>query len=397
MSTKRKQGADSNAMETSDTTGQVVSISIDEAPANIQPVLATFLGAVPPVASLFSTYRPIAGDETDNCIVVNETDRVEYVGQTFEDSKPLLDGCKYLIGIYDSKTDTVVFRQAPYVRVKTVIKSLKSSHGVVERRESRHIPQALNELGVKFGNMRLKATVSADELNKINMDSLGADMDVIGASIEKSSSFMLSMKEIAMENDKSLPVPKFNAEAETAAEIYDVDDVLSKKNAGFINVAVLAKTTDPVERKRLIPGRSTFVANKVEQIISQKKPDLALLRRVIYLAYLMKFYYVGRNGLQNRETCARILTCSPEIINTIFDRFTEGIPGSVNPDGSPVHVKTPACENRLMCHILVLMLSLNNWVLIPTEVAADMAMDSRSMQKYLEYIGCENKTIDDTE
>ncbi|KAJ2892881.1 DNA-directed RNA polymerase I subunit rpa49, partial [Coemansia aciculifera] len=357
------------------------------------PVLATFLGAVPPVASAFSTYRNISSGKNDNCIVVSETDKVEYVGQTFEDDKPLLNGCKYLIGVYDPKTDTVVFRQAPYVRVKTVIKSLKNSRGVVERRDPSHIPQARNELGVEFGSKKQKSSIRADERNKINMDTVRADMDVIGASIEKNSSSMPSMKEIAIENENALPVPKFNAEAETAAEIYDMDDVLSKKNAGFINVAVLAKTTDPVERKRLIPGRSTFVANKVEQIISQKKPDLALLRRVIYLAYLMKFYYVGRNGLQNRETCARILTCSPEIINTIFDRFTEGIPGSVNPDGSPVHVKTPACENRLMCHILVLMLSLNNWVLILTEVAADMAMDSRSTLRYLQSVGCKIEAI----
>ncbi|KAJ2573707.1 hypothetical protein GGH95_004021, partial [Coemansia sp. RSA 1836] len=83
MGSKRKQAEDS----TSDTTaGQAaaVVISIDKSPANIQPVLATFLAAVPPVASAFSTYKHASNN--DNCIIVSETDKVEYVGQNFETS-----------------------------------------------------------------------------------------------------------------------------------------------------------------------------------------------------------------------------------------------------------------------------------------------------------------------
>ncbi|KAJ2021820.1 DNA-directed RNA polymerase I subunit rpa49, partial [Coemansia sp. S85] len=279
MGTKRKQAEVSGNGATSDTTGQEVSISIDRTPANIQPVLATFLAAVPPVASSFSTYRYIANSKNDDCIVVSETDKVEYVGQNFENGKPLINGCRYMIGVYDPEKDTVVFRQAPYVRVNTVIKSLKNSRGVAERTNPSQIPQARNDLGVEFGSKKQKAGIRAEERNRINMDNVRNDMSVIGASIEQRASTMPSEEEIAKENEKARPVPKYDPDAKTAAEIYDMEDVLSKSNAAFINASALAKATDPEEHRKYVPVRTEFVAKKIEQIIGQKKPDLALLRR----------------------------------------------------------------------------------------------------------------------
>ncbi|KAJ2796901.1 DNA-directed RNA polymerase I subunit rpa49, partial [Coemansia furcata] len=225
MGTKRKQAEVGGNTANSDTTGQGVSISIDKSPANIQPVLATFLAAVPPVASSFSTYKYISNTKNDDCIVVSETDKVEYVGQNFENGKPLVNGCKYMIGVYDPKKDTVVFREAPYVRVNTVIKSLKNSRGVAERTNPSQVMQARNELGVEFGSKKQKAGIRAEERNKINMDNVRGDMDVIGASIEQRTSSMPSAQDIAKENEKARPVPKYNESATMAAEIYDMDDV----------------------------------------------------------------------------------------------------------------------------------------------------------------------------
>ncbi|KAJ2747921.1 DNA-directed RNA polymerase I subunit rpa49 [Coemansia sp. BCRC 34301] len=393
MSTKRKHSGDGSIATTSDTTGQTVSISIDKSPANIQPVLATFLAAVPPVASSFSTYRCSNNTGNDDYIVVSETDKVEYVGQSFENGKPLVNGCRYMIGVYDPQKDTVVFRQAPYVRVSTVIKSLKNSRGVAERSDPTLIPQARNELGVEFGSKKQKSSIRAEERNRINMDTVRADMDVIGASIEQRTSSMPTEKEIAKDNEQALPVPKYDPEAKTPADIYDMEDVLSKANAAFINAAAVAKAADPEELKRLVPVRTGFVTKKIEQIVGQKKPDLALLRRVMYLAYLIRFVSIGRKPLQSRETCVRIMACSPEIANVIFDKFADCVAGSANPDGSPVYVKTPANESKLMCHIFVLMLSLNNWILFPAEIASDLGLDTRTTFRYLQSVGCKMEAI----
>ncbi|KAJ2036333.1 DNA-directed RNA polymerase I subunit rpa49 [Coemansia sp. S16] len=393
MGTKRKQAEVSSNNATSDTTGQEVSISIDRSPANIQPVLAKFLAAVPPVASSFSTYKYISNTKNDDCIVVSETDKVEYVGQNFENGKPLINGCRYMIGVYDPKKDTVVFRQAPYVRVNTVIKSLKNSRGVAERTNQDQVMQARNDLGVEFGSKKQKAGIRAEERNKINMDSVRADMDVIGASIEQRTSSMPTAQDIAKDNEKARPVPKYDPDAKTAAEIYDMEDVLSKSNAAFINALALSKATDAEEHRKLVPVRSEFVAKKIEQIVGQKKPDLDLLRRVMYLAYLIKFVNIGRKAMQSRETCVRTLCCSPEIANVIFDKFADCVAGAANPDGSPVYIKTAASESKLMCHIFVLMLSLNNWILIPTEVAADLGMEVRTAMRYLGSVGCKMEAL----
>ncbi|KAJ2354700.1 DNA-directed RNA polymerase I subunit rpa49 [Coemansia sp. RSA 2611] len=168
-----------------------------------------------------------------------------------------------------------------------------------------------------------------------------------------------------------------------------MEDVLSNSNAAFINASALAKATDPEEHRKYVPVRTEFVAKKIEQIIGQKKPDLALLRRVMYLAYLIRFVNIGSKLIQNRESCIRSLCCSPEIATVIFDKFADCVAGTANPDGSPVYKKTPASESRLMCHIFVLMLSLNNWILFPADVAADLGLPIRETNS----VGCKLEPI----
>ncbi|KAJ1833956.1 hypothetical protein LPJ70_006376, partial [Coemansia sp. RSA 2708] len=98
-----------------------VTLSIDSSKAKVQPVLATFSAAVPPVASTFSTYRGISKSKSNDYIIVNESEKMEYVGKSFDGDRPLVDGCRYLIGVYDKTNDTVTFRQAPFVCVNSVI------------------------------------------------------------------------------------------------------------------------------------------------------------------------------------------------------------------------------------------------------------------------------------
>ncbi|KAJ1990295.1 DNA-directed RNA polymerase I subunit rpa49 [Coemansia spiralis] len=368
--------------------GKKVSISVDSSKAAIKPVVATFTAAIPPVASSFATYKCLDKSKSDNHMVVSETEKIEFVGQNFENDKPLFTGCKYLVGVYDKATDTVTFHQAPYVRINSMIKSLRSSAGVPDRDISRNVLGARNELGEAFGNKKRKAQIRAEERNKINMETVKSDMDVIETSIGLRTSSMPTNKDLQKVADDSRPVPKYNPEATNPADIYDMEDVLAKASAAHINIMPFIKASDMEECKKNIPVRSMFVLKKVEQIIDQNKPDLTALRRVLYLAYLLRFSSIKNSALQKREVCIEALQCSPEVADVIYEKFTECVAGSINPDGTPMYTKTPATESKLICHIAVLMLSANSWVLYPAEMAADLGIAGKKAEKYLESVGC---------
>ncbi|KAJ1961342.1 DNA-directed RNA polymerase I subunit rpa49 [Dipsacomyces acuminosporus] len=385
MGSKRKSMSDESSKSSN------VKVSVDNSKATVQPVLATFAATLPPVAASFATFRSADNDRKDDCIVVSETDKVEYVGQNFEDGKPLYAGCKYLVGVYDKKAGTVTFRHAPLVRVNTVIKSLKDSRGVVDRDISARILQARNELGEAFGNKKRKAQIRAEERNKINMDTVKGGADIIGASIEMRTSSMPSAKEMADAMER--PVPKYNPSATVASEVYDMEDVLSKTESLSINVTSFVNAAVPEDYAQYVPVRSAFVNKKIQDILDQKKPDLLLLRRALFLSYLMKFITFNSKTLQNREGCIKTLRCSPEMADIIFDRFAECVAGSVNSDGTPVYMKTSATESKLSCYIAVLMLSLSSWVLYPSEMAADLGIPSKKAEKYLESVGCKLETV----
>ncbi|KAJ1667033.1 DNA-directed RNA polymerase I subunit rpa49 [Coemansia sp. RSA 1813] len=368
--------------------GKKVSISIDSSKAVVQPVVASFAAAVPPMASSFSTYKSVDKNKSNDCIVVSETEKIEYVGQTFEDNKPLFTGCKYLVGVYDKKTDTVTFRKAPYVRVNSAIKSLKDSTGVVERNMSNRIIQARNELGEAFGNKKRKAQIRAEERNKINMDTVKGDMSIIETSIGLRTSSMPTAEDLKSVEDANRPVPKYDLEATKPEDIYDMDDVLPMAIASHINVTPFTKATDTDEYRQNVPVRSLFVLKKIELTLEQKKPDINMLRRVLYLSYLMKFFTFGSSALKNRDKCAGLLMCAPEVSDQIFEKFTECVAGSVNPDGSPVVTRTPASESKLVCHIAVLMLAANSWVVYPMELSADLGIPAKRAEKFLFSVGC---------
>ncbi|KAJ1646369.1 DNA-directed RNA polymerase I subunit rpa49 [Coemansia asiatica] len=370
-----------------------VSISIDITNANIQPVLAKFTSAVPPVASTFDTYKCLDSSKKDACIVVSENEKIEYVGQNYEDGKPLSMGSKYLVGVYDKATNTVTFRQAPIVEVRTVIKSLKGAKGVHDRVIGDKVVQARNELGEAFGNKKAKAQIRAEVRNKINMDAVKGDMDVIEASIGERVSSMPSNKDLADDADLSRPVPKYNAETKVPSEIFDMDDVLPKANQSQINIIPLLKASGAEDVKQKIAARSPFLLKKIEGILNVTKPDVASLRRALYLGYLIRFYAMQTRAIQKRDSCIQSLGCSPEIADFIYDRFAECTAGAINPDGSPIFVKTAATETKLACHISVLMLSLNNWVMYPSEMAADLGIPSKKAEKYLQNVGCKIETV----
>ncbi|KAJ2542818.1 DNA-directed RNA polymerase I subunit rpa49, partial [Coemansia sp. RSA 1933] len=327
-------------------------------------------------------------NRADDCIVVSETEKIEYVGQTFEGNKPLFTGCKYLVGVYDKKTDTVTFRKAPYVRVNSVIKSLKDSAGVVERNNASHMLQARIELGEAFGNKKRKAQIRADERNKINIDSVKGDMSIIESSIGLRTSSMPTAVDLRKAEDANRPIPKYDSKATNPEDIYDMEDVLPKAVASHISVTSFTKATDNEEYKKLVPVRSLFVLKKIEHILDQQQPDVAMLRRVLYLAYLMRFYTFGVSALNNRDRCVGLLTCATEVSDQIYAKFTECVAGSVNPDGSPVVTKTPASESKLVCHITVLMLAINNWIMYPVEMSADLGIPVKKAEQYLTSVGC---------
>ncbi|KAJ2314339.1 DNA-directed RNA polymerase I subunit rpa49 [Coemansia sp. RSA 2611] len=365
-----------------------VTLSIDSSKAKVQPVLATFSAAVPPVASTFSTYRGISKSKSNDYIIVNESEKMEYVGKTFDGDRPLVDGCRYLIGVYDKTNDTVTFRQAPFVCVNSVIKSLKGARGVADKDLAGRAAQARNELGEAFGSKKRKAQIRAEERNRINMDGVQGDMKTIGASIELRAGALPTAQDLKAAEQVSRPVPRFNAETNVVAEVYDMEDLLPKAIAGQIDVSPFVKATDPKSYSKKIPVHSQFVHKKVSEILSQPKPDVARLRRVLYLSYLQRLNNLGNKQLVSRDACMEKICCSREVVDHLFHKFAECMAGSVNPDGSPVYRKTPATDNRLVCYIAVLMLSLSNWVLYPAELSGDLGIPGKKAEKYLLGVGC---------
>ncbi|KAJ1932602.1 DNA-directed RNA polymerase I subunit rpa49 [Linderina macrospora] len=91
---------------------------------------------------------------------------------------------------------------------------------------------------------------------------------------------------------------------------------------------------------------------------------------------------------QSRDAAVKQMRCAPEIADVIFEKFAECVAGALNPDGSPIYKKTPGMDNKLICYIAVLMLSLNDWIMYPSAMAADLGMPTKKAEQYLMSVGC---------
>lgn len=115
---------------------------------------------------------------------------------------------------------------------------------------------ARNQLGEAFGSKKRKIQIKQMEQNKVDVDSVERVADALNKTIQSSAAARITKEQIEEMVHKERPIPPFNLDATTPAQVYNLDDIAPKSEVktisikDFMNVklkADLKKATDKIQ------------------------------------------------------------------------------------------------------------------------------------------------------
>ncbi|KAG6879646.1 hypothetical protein C0992_000281, partial [Termitomyces sp. T32_za158] len=186
-------------------------------------------------------------------LLVGETQDIEFISNEGESKRAAESGCRYLIAVHNKRTSTLNIlptAKTPYILTRTV-KSLKSiPTSAPSQHEYRH---ARNVLGETFGTKKAKASIRAQERNRIDVSAMEGVMYHLQQGIDRGAAGLLTPEEAKEEADKNRLIPPFDAAAVDPEDCYPLHNIISEVEWKVLSISAFDQATGPGERKALLP------------------------------------------------------------------------------------------------------------------------------------------------
>lgn len=284
-----------------------------------------FPGTKPPSDLIYTPHRHEQEDKkAEQRVISGETEKVIYTGSNF--GRDAIDThCKYLVGVFSKKENTLSITNAPIMRMNRTVKALQSESSV--QGSTARGMAARAALGLAFGTVKAKKQLNSDERNLVTGEQLADEMDNLHSEIGKSTANIPKKDELKKSMETALPVPKHNIEAESPEEAYDLSSIVTDEELNSINPKELLKETSLEGVKSHLAYRdSKFINDRLMAIIAASgKKDRKRVRTLMYINILMAYYVrVRASDLKDRRKVETALkNPSSIILDGLAERYTE--------------------------------------------------------------------------
>ncbi|KAF8630259.1 hypothetical protein AX17_005445 [Amanita inopinata Kibby_2008] len=369
-------------------------------PGKVGPVLVSYPALQPPPPTAFKCYarkkaKAEKTSESDDLLVVGETDAVEFVSNEEETKRVTQAGCKYLVAVYDRATGSVKVLpapQTPHILTRTV-KALKaippaSAPSALVYRDARNL------LGETFGTKKAKAAIRAQERNHIDVSAMEGVMDFVVDGIEKGSSGLMTQEEAKENADKSRLIPPYSATATEPEDIYPLHEIIPESEWKALSISAFDNAEDDRERIKLLPFRhSEWIKYHLSRAMKEPgKTKKRKLKLLFYISAMFMFYKAAQVKVIERDKLGSKLAGVPDlIINNLMTRFSE-----VARDSNE-HQMTPKMKTTLLTHIFALCLKVDNYATDTTILAEDLSMNVQRANQLFKSLGCKISPLNDKE
>ncbi|KAF8966904.1 RNA polymerase I associated factor, A49-like protein [Flammula alnicola] len=358
----------------------------------VGPLLVSYPALQPPVSTSFNCYsrkksksKDGAGDEQD-LLVVGETPSVEFVSNDDETRKVADAGCRYLVAVRNTRTGTISILptpKTPHILSHTV-KALKSIPPSAAPSKLQYL-EAKTTLGETFGTKKQKASIRAQERNRIDVSAMEGVMGYVMDSIEKGAGGLMTKEEAKETTDKNRLIPPFSTTATDPAEVYPLHDIIPEAEWKALSVSSFDAATTDKERIAMLPFRkSTWVNDHLKAIVEatgkSKKKNIKIL---LYISAMLAFRQASFSKTLEKEKLYERLGAVPSIvIDSLLSRFAE------TARGSSTYQSTTATKTSLLAHIFALCLKLDEYATNTTIIAHDLSMPVTEVNQLFKSLGC---------
>ncbi|KAM7443963.1 DNA-directed RNA polymerase I subunit RPA49 [Porites harrisoni] len=310
--------------------------------------------------------------------LIAETDKMEYVGQNFGESARSNTLCRYVLGVYNSRTevmkmyDTEMITLQPKVLVDT---ELNHTEGEQDNKMELSYIEKNDLLTEAFGSSKKKRAMASRLRNKI--DNTGLD-DTVTEVVQALANEPMDKTDGIEEQYSS--IPPFNASAATPADVYKLDDiitpleyeVLQKKSLELKNAD--RDTINIWRNQRRFPE---YILRHLEVMSVNPSQRLHQSCCLLYLSYMITLYGLNYQDLKKKDP----LYGMPDIIQKKLLSMFSLQKGKFR--AIPKRLK-----DKLVSYILVLALMIDEYTLECSVIMKDLGMSDSRLTAHMKAIGC---------
>ncbi|CAA7262088.1 unnamed protein product [Cyclocybe aegerita] len=358
----------------------------------VGPVLVSFPALEPPSSTAFKCYAQKraktakdAPDE-DDMLVAGETPAVEFVSNEIESRKVAAAGCRYLLAVRSKKTNTIsIFPSAktPHILAHTV-KALKSIPSSAAPSKVQYL-EAKTALGETFGTKKQKASIRAQERNRIDVSAMEGVMSYVMDSIEKGAGNLLTTEDTKEAADKNRLIPPFSATATDPADIYPLHNIIPEAEWKALSVSAFdVAETDKDKIALLAYRKSTWINDRLKALVNTEgKTKKRNLKILLYISAMLSFRQATfLKGLDRDNLYERLAAVPTIVVDSLLSRFAETARASSS------YQATSTTKTNLLTHILALCLKVDNYATNTKVIAHDLSMPVTEVNQLFKSLGC---------
>lgn len=233
--------------------------------------------------------------------------------------------CRYIVGVYSKKNNSLEIANAPVIKMSRSVKALSNEQSGTSTIARGQVARAA--LGLAFGTAKAKQQLKSDERNLVQGKDLQHEMDDLHHEIGKATANIPKKEDMKQSMENSLPVPKYDKDAGSPDEVYDITSIVTEEELHSLNFKALLKETSLEGIQTHLPLHdSKFVNSRLLSILgSTGKKDRKRVRMLMYINLLMGYYLRVKPGMlkDRRKVETALKSPSSAILDGLAERYTE--------------------------------------------------------------------------
>lgn len=345
-----------------------ISVSlVSDAPA---AVVSTFFAGFEPQCgfTVFQNSR-----QPSKHVLHGESDAVIFDGV---DADPESD---YYLAVCDEASELAELYEVPVVRTRAHSrKKARYTGPSVRLKDTLRLAQR-NALGQEFGTRKAKKSINSVSQNRIEADKLASSEDQIVDSVEAATADLPTLSEVQSGVDAARPTPVANVQATNVEDVYTIESVIPRKEWSAIRVDLLKDSA--IE---FFPYKaSRFIKERVEG-----KEVLTERMKLLYYALLLMGVYHNRRVKDKQSLTEKLNNPSEVLVDGVVARFTSLKAGAFGKSKDRSFKIDPFHEDKLLCHLLVLVLHIEGFTVLVPPLAQELGMKPSRLTGLFRALGC---------
>jgi DNA-directed RNA polymerase I subunit RPA49 len=268
--------------------------------------------------------------------------------------------------------------------------------------------EKLDSLTAAFGSAKKRKAMQTKLKNKLDEETLES---AVNAAVEESKAFMIEstaknglgdegedQEALEVEFDRFSIVPRPNEAAQSASQVYILNEVLSLSSAEFerftseLGTKFALAAPDMITKWMSTCVYPQYVCERLLELCRSRpnhQHKLDKCKQLAYVCYMMQLFKLKSAQLRSKNAL-KALEVPAFVIDKLYELYTV-LPKSES-NARSVRSMPRRLKDKLICHILVIGLFIDEFKTSLDSIQKDIKLSIQKLSEFFQALGCHIKT-----